>query len=183
MSMGCADIVDRLPDWVAGRLAAGEADGVAAHVRGCADCTAESELLRGLVATRPAVPADLASRIVAAARASDALAAPAASSVRPLRPRRAWSVRPAWALTAAAALVLAVGTTVVSRRAAEPVGEMAVRAPVSPVAAVLGEVPVPEEGSVQNAVWISDDAEVAGAPVLDDLSDESLAALLEEMGG
>ena len=32
-------------------------------------------------------------------------------------------------------------------------------------------------------VWIADDAFVAGAPVLEELSDDDLAALLEDMGG
>jgi hypothetical protein len=34
----------------------------------------------------------------------------------------------------------------------------------------------------ESQVWIVDDGSVAGAPVLDDLSDEAMAALLEELG-
>lgn len=177
MMTACADIRDRLPDWVAGRLAASEADRVTLHVRGCADCAAEAELLRGLVATHPSAPAELASRIVAAARAEHAPGTPTLPGVAPrlARPRTR-----AWTLTAAALLVLAVGITVLSPRRNETQPE----APVaSPVTATLGDVPVEDNPGAQNAVWISDDAEVAGAPVLDGLSDDNLAALLEEMGG
>jgi anti-sigma factor RsiW len=156
--MICGDVVDLLPDWVAGRLDGAGADAVAAHVAGCARCAADADVLRALRASRPAVPADLASRIARAARTG----ADAAEAPRP-RIRR---LAPTWALSAAAVLALAVGTTVLLDRGA-------------PVELELAEVAVEEEAGE----LISDDVVVAGAPVLEELSDDDLAALLEDMGG
>ena len=153
--MTCEDVLDRLPDWVAGRLDEVDARAVSAHASGCARCAAEADVLRALLAARPAAPADLASRIARAAR--EGPVAPA---------RRRWRVAPAWVLSAAAVLALAVGTTVLRQRA-EPVGP------------ALGEVALPED----DGVLLVDDALVAGAPLLDQLSDDDLAALLVEMGG
>jgi anti-sigma factor RsiW len=153
--MSCGDTVDRLPDWVADRLDGAEAGAVAAHVAGCAECAGEADVLRALLASRPAAPAGLAERIARAARAD-------AGSQAPARRRR---LAPAWALSAAAVLALAIGTTVLSDRE-------------QPAEPALGEA-VEEDGGV----WISDDALVAGAPVLEELSDDDLVALLEEMGG
>jgi hypothetical protein len=62
-------------------------------------------------------------------------------------------------------LALAVGTTVLLDRD-------------QPVGPVLDAAVDDDAG-----VWISEDAMVAGPPVLDELSDDDLAALLEEMGG
>lgn len=169
MSPHCGEVVDRLPDWSAGRLGAAEAEELAEHLAGCASCAAESALLGSLVATRPVPPPDLAARILAAAR-SDAGRA-AARAPTPRRDRR-WT--PAWALSAAAVLALALGT--LTHRPKET-------APAPPIATTLGEVPVEDGLAVENAVWISDDGVVAGAPVLNELSDENLVALLEEMGG
>jgi hypothetical protein len=152
--MGCEDIIDRLPDWVAGRLDQASADAVAGHVGTCARCAGEVDLLRMLGETRPVVPADLATRITGAVRAR-------AGSVSVLRRRR---LAPAWALSAAAVLVLAVGTTVLID---------------APAPSELGEVVVEDDAEA----WIAEDAVVAGAPVLEELSDDDLAALLEEMGG
>ena len=142
----------QLPDWVAGRLPSEDARAVAAHVDACAECAAEAAVIPALLAARPEAPPDLAPRVSAALRSEK-------PSV--LRARR-W---PAWAASAAAVLVLAVGTYVVGIRDA-------------PDFSGLGQIPT-EEGSV----WISDDGIVAGAPVLDELSDDALLALLEEMGG
>jgi hypothetical protein len=152
----CEDTLDQLPDWVAGRLADGDARAVAAHVAGCGCCAAEANVVRALLATRPAAPAGLAGRIALAARSHLLSGAPAR------RPRRLAS---AWALSAAAVLALAIGTTVLNDRE-------------EPVQPALGEALEEDSG-----VWISDDALVAGAPVLEELSDADLAALLEEMGG
>ena len=156
--MTCQELADRLPDWASGRLDDAESALVAAHVAGCDDCSAQASVLGALFATRPEAPSGLAERIVHAARVQ-AHALPGAVT------KRAWR-RPAWALSAAALLVLAVGTTIL------------LRAPqMIEVASVLGEVPLEE-----SQVWIADDGAVAGAPVLDDLSDEALATLLEELG-
>jgi anti-sigma factor RsiW len=178
MSMNCADIVDRLPDWVAGRLADTEAGGLADHVATCRDCAAETELLRSLVATRTSAPPELAQRIVSAALAERARAPQAAPRVGRAR-ASFWRLAPAWGLPAAAVLVLAIGTTVVSHRSATVAQPDST---LSPVAAALADVPVDDDAGVES-VSIADDGVVAGAPVLDQLSDDNLAALLQEMGG
>lgn len=153
--MTCEELADRLPDWAAGRLGDAEHALVAAHVAVCDDCSAQGSVLGALFAARPEAPAGLAERIARA----QAHAVPEAGA------NRSWR-RPAWVLSAAAVLVLAVGTTVLLR---DP--------QMIEVVSVLGEVPLEE-----SQVWIADDGAVAGAPVLDDLSDEALATLLEELG-
>ena len=144
-----------LPDWVAGRLPSEEAGVVAAHVDACAECAAEAVVIRALLAARPEAPRDLAARISAALRDEESVALAAG------RVRR-W---PAWAASAAAVLALAMGTYAVSVQD-------------TPDFSGLGQIPT-EEGSV----WISEDGIVAGAPVLGELPDDALLALLEEMGG
>ncbi len=75
---------------------------------------------------------------------------------------------PAWALSAAAVVILALGTGVIwDRQASEP--------GLDPVV-VATQDPLPE-------AWLWDDGMVAGAPVFDGLSDEDLEALLKEFGG
>ena len=156
-SIACAEVADRLPDWVAGRLSLREAAGVTEHVAGCEECARDATAIRTLLAGRPQAPADLAARMSAALRAEDALRGSRAPA--PTRRPRGWVV------SAAAVLVLAVGTYVLG--GGEPTET-----------AGLGQLPV-DEGSV----WMAEDGVVAGAPVLDDLSEDALATLLEEMGG
>ena len=146
----CQELADRLPDWVSGRLTETAGALVSAHVSGCDDCSAQADILAALFAARPEAPSGLAQSITAAVGG---------------QARGSWS-RPAWVLSAAALLVLAVGTTLMMG-APQLMDE----------ASALGEVTLEE-----SQVWISDDAAVAGAPVLDDLSDEALATLLEELG-
>lgn len=173
MNPTCGEVLDRLPDWSAGRLAEAEAGALTEHLAGCASCAAEAEVVGSLVATRPAPPLDLAARIAAAAR-SDVEREHAIARVSAKGSARARV--PAWALSAAAVLALAFGTTWIDR-------PQETLPAVSPTAAALGEVPVENGLAVENAVLISDDGVVAGAPVLDELSDDNLVALLEEMGG
>ncbi len=158
-TMTCEELADRLPDWAAGRLAGPEAEATAAHVHGCADCAAQAALLRALVASRPTAPAGMSERIAVALREPSRSAPPAITGWR----------RPQWVVSAAAVLVLALGT-VVFRQTAEPTD-------VTAVSSALGDV-VEEEP----VAWTLDDGAVAGAPVLDDLSEEALATLIEELG-
>ena len=158
----CQELVDRLPDWVAGRIDVSEAALVAAHLAGCVDCTAEARVLAGLYAARPEAPAGLAARITEELRSG---------SARPPVRVRCWS-RPAWTISAAAAVVLAAGTVVLNRTSApEP------RESVGETASVLGDVV-----DDSSEAWLTDDGVVAGAPVLDDLSDDDLATLAQELG-
>ena len=80
-----------------------------------------------------------------------------------LADRRAPS-RPWWGLTAAAVAALALGIGMSSER-----GQTVVEVP--------GFAYEAEEGDV----WLSEDGLVAGAPMLDELSDEALVALLDEI--
>jgi anti-sigma factor RsiW len=152
----CADVADRLPNWVAGRLPADQAARVAEHVGSCADCASQAATVHAVLAARAPVPADLAARTLAALRAAEA-----EPRAVPRRRTRRWT---SWVGSAAAVLVLAVGTFVL--RQGDP-----------------GEVDDLGPAVVDESVWITDDGIVAGAPVLDDLSDDALATLLEEMGG
>ena len=152
----CQELADRLPDWIAGRLSDGDSVLVKDHVSGCEDCSAQAELLAELFRARPVAPTGMAQRIASAAIGQ---VLPEAAT------ERAW-IRPAWVLSAAAVLVLVVGTTLLVR---DP--------PSMDIVGALGEVSLEE-----SQVWIADDGAVAGAPVLDDLSDEALATLIEELG-
>ena len=77
------------------------------------------------------------------------------------RPRRSFG----WQLPAAATIVLALGTAIVWQRAQT--------------------LPEPSQLAQESfvMVWSDDDALVADAPMLEDLSEEELAVLLEELGG
>jgi hypothetical protein len=71
-------------------------------------------------------------------------------------------------MSAAAILVLAIGTKVVLDR-------MGTDLALDPVS-VAAQEPLPES-------WLWDDGMVAGGPVFDGLSDEDLQALIEEFEG
>ena len=75
---------------------------------------------------------------------------------------RRWST--GWSLSAAATIVLARGTAVVWQRVQTPLE-----------VSLFAQDPL--------AIWPTDDALVAGAPMLEDLSEDDLALLLEELGG
>ncbi len=79
------------------------------------------------------------------------------------RTRRGRQQRPWWGLAAAAVAAVALGIGVVAQ--ADPTA-------VVPIYAT-------ESGSAD--AWMSDDGEIAGAPALDDLSEDELAALLDEL--
>ena len=156
MGTTCQELADRLPDWIAGRLSDGDSVLVKDHVSGCEDCSAQADLLAELFSARPEAPTGMGERIASAASVQ----------VLPKAETETAGSRPAWVLSAAAVLVLAVGTTLLMRAP-----------PSMDIAGALGEVSLEE-----SQVWIADDGAVAEAPVLDDLSDEALATLIEELG-
>lgn len=86
--------------------------------------------------------------------------------VASLRETRWSSLRPWWGISAAAVAALALGIGITS----QPTGE----ADVDPTTDVAVES---EEGEL----WLSDDGVLAGAPMLEALSDDALAQLLEEL--
>ncbi len=164
----CEEARERLPDRGRGRLAPREEAALEAHLTACADCASEARLVGVLLASRPAPPPELGTRIRVAVSADAAGRQLAKLGGR--GPRTRWLGVPRWILAATAALVLALGTGLywhdVTGGGAGDVGAVALGD------AALDPVPDP---------WIDDDAVVAGAPVLDGLSADALAALLEEM--
>lgn len=168
----CEGMLDRLPDWAAGRLSADDAEAVRSHVDGCATCREAWEVVRLLAEAGPRpVPAGLEARLRTAVREAAEGAEP-----RPLRRGSGAGVRPwrvpSWGLAAAAGIVLAVATPVLVERMGDSAAATVDDAEV--VTAVADRLPSP---------WLDDEGIVAGAPVLDDLTDEDLERLLEEMGG
>jgi predicted anti-sigma-YlaC factor YlaD len=102
MNMSCEAARELIPDRVGGRLDAGEASRVDAHLDSCDACRAEADFVRLLFTSRPVAPRELVSRVRLAVRADT-------GSVR----------RPWWGLAAAAVAVLALGIGVASRGATE----------------------------------------------------------------
>jgi anti-sigma factor RsiW len=149
------DTKDLLPALAAGRLEPGDRARVGAHARSCEDCAAELATLRLLVESRPELPRPLADRI--AGEVAKGLA-------RPTPDRRRL---PRWALAAAAGVVLALGTPSLLQRMGSDGTD---------VGAELDDEVFP-------TAWLSEAPLIAGAPLLDGLSDEALARLLEEMEG
>src|SRR6266508_4285690 len=106
---------DALPDVIHGGLDPAKLAEVEAHVASCAQCAAELELLKAVVASRPAAPPIDVQRIVAAlpVAAKQGLLlhrgnAEPASAARPavMRPKSIWT-HPALRIAAAAAVVAA----------------------------------------------------------------------------
>jgi anti-sigma factor RsiW len=155
--IGCADVKDLLPEWIRHELDEGDRAVVAAHISSCETCTEEVELIRRIQDAAFSTPSSLASEI------KSALATEFVSDtgVDYGRARRFTG----WRLSAAAGVVLALGTALIWQRTQ-----------ALPEVGPLGQDPFA-------VVWPSDDADVAGVPMLADLSDEDLALLLEELGG
>lgn len=168
-SPGCDEVRDHLPGWVLGDLPEREAEEIRTHLSSCTDCREMEEVVRGVLHSRPPVPPELADRIRARLRQELAGATdiPAADpSVTRLTRKTRWA--PAWALSAAALVILSLGIGVVWN------GETP-ETPMDPMEVAVEE-PLPE-------AWLWDDGIVAGAPTLDGLSDEELEALIQELEG
>lgn len=118
------DIRDLLPDLLHGRLGAAERAEVEAHLRECADCRDELELLRGLRAALRRAPAVDAAAI--------------AAGIPPYRapvqrtPSRAWG---GWRIAAAVTLLAAGGTSVVVARNGDHAPASVASAPTTVAAA------------------------------------------------
>lgn len=144
---------------------------LAAHLRVCADCAAESTLVRALRAGAPTAPAGLREAIVARVTPGEG-AAPRAERVAPrLDSVRRWPVGLRAGLLAAAALAVLVAGGLLLRESAP-----------EPDAAELLAASVTDLEAPALADWPGGDGLLAGAPVLAELSEAELEALLEEMG-
>jgi len=173
-SQDCQISRDLLPELGAGSLSGEEGGMVEAHLGSCPDCQRELEVVMTLRGARPEIPPDLEAKIQARVREEmtreRARVAEGASGDRnrviPIFGRPRWT--PAWALSAAAVVILALGAGVIwTDRAADLAQDPIV---------------VASQGSLPEA-WLWDDGMVAGAPVFDGLSDEDLEALLKEFEG
>lgn len=168
----CDRIRDVLPEWAVGALDAEGREAVGKHLSVCPDCAAEVEVLRAVLASRPEPPAGLEARIQARVREElQGLGAgevpPGAAGVIPLFRLNRWA--PAWALPAAAVVILSLGIGVVWSGGNGPEIQQ------GPVQVAVDE-PLPES-------WLWDDGLVAGAPMYDGLTDEQLEALIQELEG
>ena len=164
--MTCDAVRAVLPDSARGALDPDSSAALEAHVAGCPNCAGEASLVRALQDLRPVPTPDLEGRIQDALRDAIVPGAPAPRNGRTL-PR--WTPQRTWGLAAAAALVLALGTSVLWPQ-------------------IRGTVPtLPEEGSLAGPMlmddWGGNRGIIAGVPVIEELSDEQLLTLLEELGG
>lgn len=164
------EIRDLLPELVTGTLSAPEAARVQEHVRVCADCAAEVELLRtARVAMRLAPPMNTA-RIAAAVQAS--------TSQRLAARRIAARV----GRIAALSLIVVLGAVGIWSTRDSPVGDNPGVAPVATAAA--GEGPT----TVEQPVAVTQPRAAARAPVqlalggdMSQLADDQLVALMQEI--
>jgi anti-sigma factor RsiW len=162
----CDGISDLLPTYAADTVAPEDAKAVEAHLASCPVCRSELDVIRLLDRGRPEAPPGLEAAIKQRVR-SELEERGAEVPARALRFPTARQRRRAWALSVAALLTLALGTSVIWTRMSEQGGggiEVAV------------QEPLPE-------AWLWDDGMIAGAPDFDGLSDEELVTLLEELEG
>lgn len=170
----CDKVRDLLPELVAESIGPDDHGMVEAHLGICAACRDELEVVEALRRARPEVPPDLETRIKARVREELVGEEVGPSGKGALRENgvlpfgRRWRV-PVWGLSAAALLVLALGTGLIWT------GDSGTDVVQDPII-VASQEDLPES-------WLWDDGMVAGAPVLDGLSDEDLEALLEEFEG
>jgi anti-sigma factor RsiW len=147
--------IERLDDYASGELPDIERRLVERHLEGCGECRAEAEAIRALlaeVAALPAAvapPADLWQGIAGRLepRAAGAPVRVEETNVISLDSRRKVWQPPRWALQIAAALVLVVGSSLVTARVMrerQPVGPVATLPPPSAVTPGRGTAPAVE---------------------------------------
>jgi anti-sigma factor RsiW len=146
----CGDVRELIPDLVAGRLPAADAARVHGHVKTCADCRAELDLVRLLHATRAEVPAGLLDRIT--------------RQTARRRPARTW-----WGISAAAIAALALGIGIVSDDASAPGSDV----PAFVREAEEGEIWLSDDGLVAGAPALDDLSDEALLELLDELTNVS----------
>ena len=176
--MPCDRVRDLLPELHHGELTSAVRHEVDAHLSSCAECREMLAFVRRVDGERPEAPASA----LGAARA----AAAGAFEERPRftgpervdegivplnasRERPRWLSELRWSLPAAAALVVALGTSVIwFGDGGQPAGTD------DPVETIEAEI----DGY---AFYVGDDPVIAGGVVLDQLSDDELQTLLEEL--
>lgn len=115
--------IERLDDFVSGELPDIETRLVERHLEGCDECRAEAEAIRALLAEVATLPAGIAPpadlwQAIAPRLEPRAAAAPVVEETKviPFAPRRQVWQPPRWALQIAAALVLMVGSSVITMK-------------------------------------------------------------------
>jgi anti-sigma factor RsiW len=160
--MDCGKAQALLAERVRGDLDAATAAEIDRHLAACQECASERALVDWLRVNAAVPPAGLADRV------RSALQDPALAAGRRSRlGARVLTRRRTWALAAAAVAGLALGTSTLLDRDARPSDEEVWTAFFDGV----------------RSVWVAGDGVVADAPVLSELSDDDLAALLEELEG
>lgn len=148
----CGRMRELIPDFVAGRLSADDADAVDGHVAICGECRAEVELARLVHASRPRVPEGLLERVLESVAA------------RREQPSRAW-----WGISAAAVAALALGIGMSSHGGtAAPVD-----VPGYAYETEEGEVWVSDDGLLAGAPSFDDLTDDALLQLLDELTGAS----------
>jgi hypothetical protein len=191
---------DALPDLIHRNLGAARMSEVEAHVASCAECAAELELLRAVLASAPAAPPIDVKRIVTALPVAakkgfllhrgngESLSAP---SVSLERSGSAWS-RPALRVAAAIAVVAAGGLSLlVGREVLNPEAQVghgagsvaATSAPVPDADSATGIAPAVTRVAESSPVDVPAVGASSGLLLseVQQLSDEHLVALLSEM--
>lgn len=105
------NVLERLDDWAGGELPPPERAEVDLHLAGCAECRSEAEALRALLSEVAALPAEITpprelwSGIAARLEPRGSAEAEASTGIRRL---------PHWAMQAAAAVALMIGSSLVT---------------------------------------------------------------------
>jgi hypothetical protein len=105
-------VLERLDDWAGGELSPPDRAEVELHLAGCAECRIEAEALRSLLEEVAALPAEVLPQRDLWAGIAPRLQQGIATLQEDRTPSRRYS---RWGLQAAAAVVLMVGTSLVTR--------------------------------------------------------------------
>jgi len=174
--------IERLDDYASGELPDIERRLMERHLESCGECRAEVEAIRALLAdvaklpTDIAPPADLWQGIAGRLepRAAEGAVPTEETKVIPFAPRRKVWEPPRWALQAAAAVVLMVGSSLVTARY---VRQQQAAGPVATLPAASAATP--SQGTAQGVdgtLPASPDARPAVAPAAGDDQVTALAA-------
>jgi anti-sigma factor RsiW len=174
---------DALPDLLHDRLTPGEREACAAHVAGCADCTAELAVLRSAQAVLGRAPAvDVASIVRALPPARRPVPV-----VPPSMRRPGWGTAARWRAAAALVLVAGGGWFAATRATDQPVGvgvasaPTDVAGPAAPAESIRAAAPTLASGETVTGERARSSESGLGVSV-EDLSDDELEAVYRAMG-
>jgi anti-sigma factor RsiW len=148
--------IERLDDFASGELPDIERRLMERHLDGCGECRAEAEAIRALLADAAALPVAIAPPVDLWQGIAGRLEPRAAGAVAPeeakvivFAPRRSFRQPPRWALQAAAAVVLVVGSSLVTARVLRQpsAGRVAILPPAEVSSPGRATVPVVDGGA------------------------------------